>query len=395
MFTFGHSSGEIGAAHFRGKVFSNINTNGAMIAVGLGAEAAQTYLGGYEGRIVLACHNAPVMIIARTVKTGGKAYHSFHMKPAADIYNDLMHEASSHLKNCPRKSIAAFMVSPVTNTALDSARPLDADYRCANLVSPVKFRQAVQTIGSCPVFKYVDLIVVEIRPLSALKGPVKQMCREHKFDKMSCLPTIKRGGNSASQLFNLAGQLFLNNFSLDYERVTAIEETSPPDKIQIGKGKLLVDLPIYQWNYVKELWAEPRRSKEQRAPQNLRHNVLGSHMPGGSKNEPTWRNRLRQIDLPWLKHHSLGGEAVFPAARYFGMATEAVTQMKETSSSPVEIRGYTLHEVITKAALVIPDDTDGIETLQSAAKRPHRLVGVPGVVLEPGRPLEKPHERHY
>ncbi|KHO10628.1 Ribonuclease H-like protein [Metarhizium robertsii ARSEF 23] len=40
MFTVGHSSGEIGAAHFRGKVVSNINTNGAMIAVGLGAGAA-------------------------------------------------------------------------------------------------------------------------------------------------------------------------------------------------------------------------------------------------------------------------------------------------------------------------------------------------------------------
>ncbi|KID64069.1 reducing type I polyketide synthase, partial [Metarhizium hybridum] len=190
-------------------------------------------------------------IIARTVKTGGRTYHSFPMKPAADVYNDLMHEASSHLKNCPRKSIAAFMVSSVTDAALDSARPLDADYWCANLVSPVKCRQAVQTIGPCPVFKHVNLVVVESGPHSALKGPVKQICHEHKFDKMSYLPTIERGGNSASQLFNLAGQLFLHNFSLDYERVTAIEETSPPDKIQTRKGKLLVDLPICQWNYVK------------------------------------------------------------------------------------------------------------------------------------------------
>ncbi|KHO10627.1 hypothetical protein MAA_11773 [Metarhizium robertsii ARSEF 23] len=284
-------------------------------------------------------------IIARTVKTGGRAYHSFHMKPAANVYNDLMHDASSHLKHCPRKSIADFMVSSVTNAALDSARPLDADYWCANLVSPVKFRQAVQTIGSCPVFKHVDLIVVEIGPHSALKGPVKQMCHEHKFDKMSYLLTIERGASTMS--------------------VSLPSRRPPPDKIQIRKGKLLVDLPIYQWNYVKELWAEPRQSKEQRAPQHLRHDVLGSRMPGGSKNEPTWRNRLRQIDLPWLKHHSLGGEAVFPAARYFGMATEAVTQMKETSSSPVEISGYTLRDVIIKAALVIPDDNYGIETLFS------------------------------
>lgn len=95
-------------------------------------------------------------------------------------------------------------------------------------------------------------------------------------------------------------------------------------------------------------------------------------MPGGSKNEPTWRNRLRQIGLPWLKHHSHGGEAVFPAARYFGMATtEAVTQMNETSSSPVEIRGYTFRDVTIKAALTIPDDNDGIETLFSLRPSVH------------------------
>jgi acyl transferase domain-containing protein len=208
----------------------------------------------------------------------------------------------------------------------------------------------------------VDLLV-EIGPHSALKGPIKQICREFKFDKMGYLPTIERGGNSATQLLTLAGQLFLRNYDLNYERVTAIEQESSFGKIQVKTGKYLVDLPTYQWNYAKDLWAEPRQSAEHRATTHARHDTLGSKIPGGSKSAPTWRNRLRIMDLPWLKHHSLGGEAVFPAAGYFSMAIEAITQMNETSGSPVEITDYTLRDVSIKAALVVPDDNDGIETL--------------------------------
>ncbi|ORY03478.1 hypothetical protein BCR34DRAFT_492333 [Clohesyomyces aquaticus] len=396
--TVGHSSGEIAAAYaagligfnesiiaayFRGKVVKDINTNGAMMAVGLGAEAVQPYLAGYERQVVVACHNSPALVtlsgdadaldevknrldaekvFARIVKTGGKAYHSFHMKPAASIYHELMQEARSQVVASERKATKAIMVSSVTNTLLDPTQPLDADYWCANLISPVKFNQAVQTIGSHPSFKAVDLLI-EIGPHSALKGPILQICREHKLDRLNYLPTIERNGNSATQLLSLAGQLFLRNYDLKYERVAAIEQMSFSGKEQFKTGKLLVNLPTYQWTYSKDLWAEPRQSAEHRAPKHPRHDTLGSRLPGGSKTSPTWRNCLRMLDLPWLKHHSLGGEAIFPAAGYFSMAIEAITQMNEDGPNPVEINGYTLRDVSIKAALVIPDDNDGIETL--------------------------------
>lgn len=65
--------------------------------------------------------------------------------------------------------------------------------------------------------------------------------------------------------------------------------------------------------------------------------------------------------MPWLRHHSLGGEAIFPAAGYFSMAIEAVTQLNEDSSKPVQIHGYVLRDVSIKTALVTPDDDNGIE----------------------------------
>jgi len=72
---------------------------------------------------------------------------------------------------------------------------------------------------------------------------------------------------------------------------------------------------------------------------------------------------LRIRDLPWLKDHSLGGEAVFPAAGYFSMAIEAITQLNEVSANPVNIDGYVLRDVSIKAALVTPDDDTGIEVI--------------------------------
>jgi len=67
--------------------------------------------------------------------------------------------------------------------------------------------------------------------------------------------------------------------------------------------------------------------------------------------------------VPWLRHHSLGGEAVFPAAGYFSMAMEAITQLNEDGPDPVQIHGYVLRDVSIKAALVTPDDDNGIETV--------------------------------
>ena len=77
-------------------------------------------------------------------------------------------------------------------------------------------------------------------------------------------------------------------------------------------------------------------------------------MPDCSAVEPVWRNVLRIRDVPWLRDHSLGDEAVFPAAGYFSMALEAMTQVNELSSKPVNIDGFVLRDVSIKAALATP-----------------------------------------
>ncbi|KAL9624485.1 MAG: hypothetical protein Q9204_007868, partial [Flavoplaca sp. TL-2023a] len=398
--TVGHSSGEIGAAfaagfisateaiivaYYRGLVVRDVNTNGAMMAVGLGAAGVEPYLEGTNGKVVIACHNSPSSvtlsgdanalktiqakldaekIFARPVKTGGKAYHSYHMQAVAESYKAHIQAAKAAGPFQLPSPSKAKMVSSVTDSVLDPGHAVNEDYWCQNLTSPVLFNQAIQRIATDEQFSKVDLMI-EIGPHSALSGPIRQICVEFGFDKLGYVPSLVRGADSAGQLLKVAGELWLRNYPLDMQRVTMREEVSTSGKINLSKGQVLVDLPRYQWNYAKNLWAEPRQSVEQRAPKHARHDILGSRMPGGSRIEPIWRNVLRIRDVPWLRGHSLGGEAVFPAAGYFSMAMEAIMQMNEDSDRPRLITGYVLRDVSMKAALVTPDTDDGIEVLFS------------------------------
>ena len=220
----------------------------------------------------------------------------------------------------------------------------------------------MQTIVQQPEFSEADLLFVEIGPHSALSGPIKQIKSEFSLEKVQYLPTLIRGTDSAAKLLELAGELYLKDYPINMEKLTTIEEALPGGKVFGFKGSLIVDLPTYQWNR-KEFWAEARLSCEHRAPAFMRHDLLGSLLHGGSLAEPTWRNVLRIRDVPWLKDHLLGGEAVFPAAAYFSMACEAITQLNELSEKPVTIESYVLRDVSIKNALVTPDDDNGIEVL--------------------------------
>lgn len=398
--TVGHSSGEIAAAfaaglitateaiivaYYRGKAVCDINVDGAMMAVGVGVEEVEPYIKDMSGKVVVACHNSPASItlsgdanaiaivktrldaqkiFVRYVKTGGRAYHSHHMKLVAARYMELLRVARVGLNLDPPHPLGVTMVSSVTNSKINSEIFNGDHYWSDNLCSPVLFSQAIQTIATDIQFTDVDLLI-EIGPHSALSGPIRQTCASFGFETIGYLPTLVRNTDSALQLLKLAGELFLRDYPLDTERITSIEEPRPGGKTHISKGSVIVDLPTYQWNYAKDFWAEPRRSREHRAPQHPRHDVLGSLIAGGSKSVPVWRNVLRIRDIPWLQHHSLGGEAVFPAAGYFAMAIEALTQLHENSLSPVQIEGYVLRNVAIKAALVTPDNDTGIEVLCS------------------------------
>ncbi|KAK8037938.1 type I iterative polyketide synthase [Apiospora phragmitis] len=411
---------ELEKGKFEGLTFAENRSAPTVVFVftGHGAQWApvEPYLAPYHGQIAVACHNSPAgvtlsgdasaieklggelnsqNIFARAVKTSGKAYHSAHMAPAAERYELLFRRAKEQMLPFDLPIITdAKMVSSVTNYVLQPDQAVDDVYFSQNLRNPVLFNQAVQTIMTNSEFAKVDMLI-EVGPHSAMGGPIRQIKSALGHAKMEYLPTLVRGEDSAARMLMLAGELFLRNYALDIDRVTSVEETIDSGKVVYKRGNLIVDLPPYQWSR-KCYWAENRQSVEHRAPRYARHDLLGALVPGASPVEPTWRNFLRIRDVPGLKDHSLGGEAVFPAAGYFSkqcsqlpeVAMEAITQLKETVEKDCEITNYVLRDISIHKALVTPDDDIGIEIDQDGALRNH-MAGSLSVKVATQRPDPK------
>ncbi|KAH7012592.1 uncharacterized protein B0I36DRAFT_399271 [Microdochium trichocladiopsis] len=395
--TVGHSSGEIAAAYtaglltareaitaafYRGQVARDVRANGAMLAVGIGAETlTEQYLSSPQMmEVEVACYNSPTSVtlsgdmdaiqavkgrldvdgvFTRMVSTGGKAYHSRHMADVASKYEELINQARAdwaHVSTADEAGWMNFqrgsgvsMISSVTSSLLAKDTVLDGTYWSKNLQSPVRFDQAIQKLLTIAKYSDVDLML-EIGPHSALSGFIRQIQTHVGHKKADCLPTLLRNENGAVRLLQVAGELILRNYkSLNRAKIVRAYSTHDCQPSSYGQGRTIVDLPPYQWNYERILWAESHLSREHRQPAFPRHDLLASKL------SPTWRNLLRLQDLPWLRHHRLGG--------YMSMAIEALTQMHELGYTATEgvIDGYILRDVKIHTALAVPEAEDGVE----------------------------------
>lgn len=325
-FTSGYLSSEaaILIAFLRGKAVAACKTDGAMLAVNLGPAEILPYLEIYDGKVRIACHNSDnnvtlsgnadivdelkvcfdtSQILARKIKTGGRAYHSQHMASVALRYKDMLETtriSSSPHSSLPRSQRRCRMISTVTGDHLDD-KEIDATYWALNLESPVLFKQAmhkaIETIPSLNMF-------VEVGPHPALSGPIRQIFASSN-KALSCLPTLKRDLNDVDQLLILAGELWAKGSPLKISAVTRIERLSQNGTLESTSGSLLVDLPPYKWDYSKKYFLEPRQSQEHRECKYPRHDLLGRRIPGLSLAEPQWRNVLRLADVPWLNDHKV------------------------------------------------------------------------------------------
>ena len=94
-----------------------------------------------------------------------------------------------------------------------------------------------------------------------------------------------------------------------------------------------------------------------------RHPLLGAPTPDFNQLEPSWRNVIRVAEIPWIRGHVVQSQIVYPAAGYIAMAVEAASQGRrldeEADSAAFQ---YRLIDVSISRPLIIPDDSEGIET---------------------------------
>ncbi|KAI0020291.1 polyketide synthase [Xylariomycetidae sp. FL0641] len=369
----GHSSGEIAAAYAAGYISQRDALaiayhrglmaslprqyglpDGAMISVGISETEAVKYTSSAGGSIVVACVNSPHNVtlsgdaaaidrLAQELSSSdtpvfhrrllvSTAYHSHHMEAAAPEYlRSLRDLATENASNGDTGRIA--FISSVTGGR--KTEGFSASYWVDNLVSPVRFRDAMQ---AHPFF-------IEIGPHSALSGPVRQCLAsgevpQFAFDYASVL---SRGQSAIESSLALLSRLIASSSGHEM-------------------GAVLSDLPAYNWDHSTKHWHESRLSREYRLRSEPYHDLLGVPMVESSALEPRWRHMICLASLPWLADHTIDGLRVFP-----GSGRKRV--------SPDTLESIVFRDVSFHRALVVPDAPARIELQLGFRKVPGTDLG--------------------
>ena len=331
----GHSSGEIAAAYCMGALSSESAWklayergqlskllqvgSGAMMSVGLGETEVNTYLNRIvQGKAIVACTNSPSSVtlsgdvcaldqLDKIFKTDGifsrklkveVAYHSHHMKAVADTYFEAIKDVTTQSSSA---DLEVKMFSSVTGNVIDN-NALTPEYWVANLVSPVRFSDAVHKLstyhpGKQPrrgVSVKSAYLWLEVGPHGALATPVKQTLHDNTTGYFSVL---QRGKDATGTALAVAGELWSRGYTVD------LGSTNNHNGAKAKQPSLLIDAPTYPWNHGVEYWTEPRLSTAHRFRKHPRQDLLGSPVEGS--NEPAWRHFLRMSENPWMEDHQV------------------------------------------------------------------------------------------
>ncbi|KAF7589013.1 hypothetical protein BBP40_004840 [Aspergillus hancockii] len=386
----GHSSGEIAAAYaagfldlrssvavayFRGKAAGDLQRSqkeaGAMMAVGAGADIVEPLLGSLlKGLATIACYNSPnsvtvsgdigainelgpilekLGVFHRILKVD-VAYHSHHMPAVGYSYLDNI--ATIVKKNFSTPGKTQFF-SSVNGKTMNPTIVQSPWYWLANFISPVQFAISLQTMISSPDPNGGNrpVILVEIGPHDALKGPVRQTIQHPQHSEIAKMveyvSTLKRGEIESKSILNTIASLTNSGYPVEY---SAIKPSTPTPSHPL----LLTDLPSYCFNKTKRYWQNSRFSDEF-AHSTLPWNVLlGHNVPGSIGRSLAFRNVFKLDDVPWLRDHRINGTIIFPMTGYICMAIEAIQITFQHQSK--HISGYRLREIILNKAFILSEE---------------------------------------
>ncbi|KAH6658934.1 hypothetical protein BKA67DRAFT_509967 [Truncatella angustata] len=398
-----HSSGEIAGAYAAGALSKKsaiaigfargqfvAKAKGGMIAVGLGVEDCDKYLARISsGKLVAACMNSPSSttvsgdvpaieeleallkadeVFARRLRVDA-AYHSHHMQAFAEPYEAWI--AKNAKPGRPQKSenghfisdtLSVVFSSPTTGGRIENATDLcDAGHWARSLVNPVRFVEAFKDMVNSTKSEndgeenegVVDM-VLEVGPHGALGGPIQEILSLPEFAgrKVPYATCLVRKSSAIDTTHSLVCDLLRNGYPVNMDAVNF-----PTGRVGV---KVIYDLPHYPWNHQVRYWSEPRQNRELRHRREAPHDLLGSLVLGTNNNVPSWKNTIKESDLPWIRDHTVQSNIVYPGAGFICMAIEAALQSWPKSGRNVS--GYKLRDVDIHQALVIPNDSAGIET---------------------------------
>ncbi|KAI0183707.1 hypothetical protein EV127DRAFT_446225, partial [Xylaria flabelliformis] len=388
----GHSSGEIAAAYAAGVItasdairiayYRGFHTHrshgracqkGAMMAVGTSFEDAQELcnLDDFEGRLCVAASNSlsnvtisgdadaieELSIVMdeenkfHRVLQVDKAYHSHHMIPCLEPYIESL-KACNISPQIANDSGCTWISSVHVGDATDATDDLRSVYWANNMGQPVLFSQTCEfAVREQGPFDQV----IEVGPHPALKGPASQVIEDTIKEKMPYIGTLTRNRNAVESLSQCVGNLWVINGpgAVQLKEYDAFLSSSE-------SRQLLKDLPFYQWDHETTHFHDSRIIKAARIAAMVPNELLGTRILDPSQPQARWRNRIISSEVPWIKHHQVQNQIVFPAAGYIACGLEAVINLLSDSSiSVIELKNFAVGQ-----ALLIPDRV-GVETVTS------------------------------
>lgn len=341
----GHSSGEISAAYSQGSLSKSSSLRvayyrgeaaamlaneyagrGGMLAVALSEKDVAPYIktvmgDDQTGRLSCGCVNSPRNITA----TGPDiyinrlaellnldrvfnrkldvpvAYHSLQMLEVAEEYrNSLAGTLISEDVNPSAKF--PVMISSVTGEVVNQEYLQNPKYWVQNLVSKVRFFEALKRAGSSSTQEEHGLqskslsYVIEIGPHPALERSVREIFGgEIDYAYAS---TLRRGISSIITMQRLGGNLVAHNHPIN------MQSLNMSSKVR-RSPKMLLDLPPYPFNHSRTYWLESRLSRNRRQRGTPRHDFLGVPSADWNPLKPKWRFTIRTSDLPWVVDHKV------------------------------------------------------------------------------------------
>ncbi|KAK7225804.1 hypothetical protein V2G26_013807 [Clonostachys chloroleuca] len=151
-------------------------------------------------------------------------------------------------------------------------------------------------------------------------------------------------------LLEAVGALYCAGCLVDLLRVNGLENSARPAP---------PNMPAYPFNHSQLHWKEGRLSKNLRFPSVPRHDLLGSRSLDWNAQIAQWRNVMRLAEVPWLEHHTINGQIIFPAAGMIAMALESMMQIQGNRSTLI---GLYVEEATFSHAIAFLRGADHIET---------------------------------
>lgn len=230
------------------------------------------------------------------------AYHSPHMDAIAFDYANSIRNLEAR-----RDSLCCRMISSVTGNAVARSELSSAAYWVANMVSRVRFSDAMKQIcdeSARQARKKLDCshrdhlcvnMLIEVGPHSALQGSIRDNLGEVSAKTIRYSSTLTRNCEATNTFLTMLGKIHCLGYPVDVGSVNRLATDSDPSP--------MTDLPEYPFDKSQVHWQESRISERYRTHPSGKLDLLGKAVPDWNPMEAKWRNFIKVSDMPWVEDH--------------------------------------------------------------------------------------------